>query len=705
MKTNPILPSPLQGERPGKPANPAAAGIGRHEGTGKGPASREAGPEWLLQFYTCSKPSDLAWADEAEPLPEFALSPCVRYRIDDELGHGGMKSVMRARDRNTERNIAMAALRDPSARGKRIARFVREARITAALEHPNIVPIYDIGLDDEQKPYFTMKLLGGETLQSILQRVYAEYGHYRADYPLSSLLQTFFGVCNAVSFAHSRGVIHLDLKPANIQVGDFGEVLVLDWGIARVLEKDPILYPNRLILDKGLREAPSEGVVSGTPGFMSPEQARGEYSTLDESTDIFALGAILYAILHCRESTGKSGGGARQENARVPAALEAVAAKAMSRQPENRYQTVGELARDVRAYVEGYATKAQQAGAVTLLWLLVKRHNVVATLGALSLMVVFAILTVSFLKIRGSEQVALDALAKMKAEQQSKQEIGLLAAPRVLEQARQAMQAHNYDQALPVLENLVGYDKDCTEAWWDLAAIRLGRQEFDQAAVAFSHLPKTDPPPPYSAPVDLQGVLAKYSYLARQGGDTLRKNQDAFVYDMLHADHTAWSYLEIAAAAFFKSHNHNPQTVDFGTIENALRWLNPDAKELVFTHEETPMGLKISIHGSNVSHIVPLAGLPVSVLDASGTGDPELEWLGDAPLISVDLSGSRTSILLQLTQINTLQELRLAGWQRKDYSQLRLLPQLKRVIVAPADVTAAQKAVEGESAPPQIIGG
>jgi hypothetical protein len=625
----------------------------------------------------------------------------VRYRIDDELGHGGMKSVMRARDRNTERNIAMAALRDPSARGKRIARFVREARITAALEHPNIVPIYDIGLDEAQKPYFTMKLLGGETLQSILQRIYAGYGNYRTDHPLGSLLRVFFGVCNAVSFAHSRGVIHMDLKPANIQVGDFGEVLVLDWGIARVLDKDPVLFPNRLVLDKDLPEIPSEGLVAGTPGFMSPEQERGEYATLDERTDIYALGAILCAILHCR----KPGKGARQEHGKIPAALEAVAAKAMSRQPAHRYQSVEDLASDVRAYVEGYATTAQQAGAFTLLWLLVKRHNVVASLAAASLAVVIAILTVSFIKIRGSERVALDALAKIKAEQANNQKFGVMAAPHFLDEARMSILSHDFDQGLSQLENVVAYDRDCQEAWDNIAAMCLGRQEFDQAAIAYGHLPKSDPPAPFSAPVDLQGVLLKYAMIARQGGPAaLRKSQADFVYDILHANHTAPPYLELAAATFFRYRNADPETVDFDTIEKVLRWVNPDAKNLVFTHEETPMGLKVALHG-NVSDIFPLVGLPISVLDASDTGAMDPGWLRNAPLISVDLSRSSTWDIPRLVQINTLQVLSLVGWLNKDYTRLRGLPQIKRVYVDPADIPAVHRALGNGPLAPQVYGG
>lgn len=678
----------------------------------KDSALEDGNIKWLLQFYHTSKPSELSAPDPTQPLPELIVLPPGKYRVGAQVGSGGMKSVLRTHDRSTEREVAMAVMRDSSLQWKKIARFVREARITAALEHPNIVPVYDIGLDEDNKPYFTMKLLGGETLESILQRIHAGQADYLAQYPLNSLLRIFQGVCHAVAFAHARGVIHLDLKPSNIQVGDFGEVLVLDWGLAKVFDKDPTLHPQRLGLDAGLQVIPAEGTVSGTPGFMSPEQARGENTSLDERTDIFALGAILFTILNCRNAPEKSAEGTRRENRRLPVALEAVVTKAMSDLPANRYQTVEELALDVQAYVDGFATKAQQAGVLTLLWLLIKRHHVVASLAAVSLVTVCAILATSFIKIRHSEQAALraqqsaeDALAKYKAEQESKHRVGLLAAPHLMLQAKEAIQRLDYDRAAALLENAVTLDQGFLEAWWYLASLRLGLQEFKEAATAFSHLPKRDAAPQFSGPVDLEGVLDKYSRLVRgQGDGALDKAQGDFVTDIINAGHTAWPFRQLALGVYFKNRNRNPKTVDFATIEKALRLINPGAADFFFAHEETPMGLKITLHGEKVTEICPLAGLPVSVLDVSGTGTLDLQWLYDAPFISIDLSRSATWDIHPLIPNATLQELRLVGWRNKDYARLFHLPKLKRLIVDSADVATAASAMQGAASTPQITG-
>ncbi len=670
---------------------------------------------WLHQFYTPSKttqqtefadgaeggggdaPEDALLQQQQPPAATLSTLPGEKYEVADELGTGGMKLVRRTRDRNAARDVALAVLLDPSPRAKKVSRFVREARITAALEHPNIVPIYDIGVHEDGKPYFTMKLLEGETLHGILQKLNEGDADYRRRFPLVRLLQIFLGVCNAVGFAHSRGVIHLDLKPANIQVGAFGEVLVLDWGLAKVLEKDPALYPNRLVLGEGLREMPSEGVVRGTPGFMGPEQSRGEYASLNELTDIFALGSVLYTILKCKVPSRKVDEGRKVAPAfKIPPALEAVATKAMARQPGNRYQSVKELAGDVQAFLDGHATKAQQAGALTLLWLLIKRHNVVTSLICASLLAIVGTFTVALVRVRHSEMVAVDALRRMSEDQENRRKLSLLAAPRVLQDAEFFLHMYDYDQALSKLDYAVALDSDYTQAWWELGALHLGRQEFEQANLAFAHVVKqADNNAKSGAVNDLPLVAKKYAALARETrGAALRDRQEEFVYDLLKADRTAWQFRQIALGAYFKMQNRSVETANFDLIEKALRYLNPDVKSLVFQHEETEDGLKVKVGGERLTQPLPLVGLPITSLDLSGIPSVDLLWVRDMPLVSVDLSRSRTVDLLPLSKIPTLSELRLVNARDKDFARLRSMSQLKRIVVGPAEVTETRKALE-----------
>jgi serine/threonine protein kinase len=205
-----------------EPTNPEAAA-----GSSAAPSA-----SWLEQYYTPEKGGGDA-ADEA--VPALSRGAPGKYTILEPLAEGGMKSILRARDTDTGRVVALARIRgEPGARAVR--RFIYEARLVAGLQHPSIVPIHDLGVDAEGRPFFTMRLVAGESLADILKKLRAGLPGYAAAHPRAKLLSVFNRVCDAVAFAHARGVLHLDLKPSNIHVGKFGEVLVLDWGLAKLMD-------------------------------------------------------------------------------------------------------------------------------------------------------------------------------------------------------------------------------------------------------------------------------------------------------------------------------------------------------------------------------------------------------------------------------------------------------------------------------------
>jgi len=213
-----------------------------------------------------------------------ASSP-THYRIGDVLGKGGMGEVLLAHDERVGRNVALKRMTAEEPSELAVARFLREAKIQARLEHPSIVPVHDLGHDVAGRPYFTMKRLAGTTLNELLEREAVS---------MQRLLRVFVDVCNAIEFAHIRGVVHRDIKPANIMVGNFGEVYVLDWGIARILDRggpDPVAEGETT----GGDVQTQAGVLVGTKGYMSPEQARGE--TAGPASDVYSLGAVLFEIL------------------------------------------------------------------------------------------------------------------------------------------------------------------------------------------------------------------------------------------------------------------------------------------------------------------------------------------------------------------------------------------------------------------------
>ena len=227
-----------------------------------------------------------------------------RYQVLGEIARGGMGIVLKGRDPDLGRDVAMKVLHpghagDPAM----IRRFIEEAQIGGQLQHPGILPVYELGLDADLRPYFTMRLVKGRTLAALLEE--------RPDpaHDLGRFLSVFEQVCQTVAYAHARGVIHRDLKPSNIMVGAFGEVQVVDWGLSKVLRQGGERQPGQgqpagadephvtTVRTTGGGMPSQSGSIIGTPSYMSPEQARGEVDDLDEQADVFALGAILCEIL------------------------------------------------------------------------------------------------------------------------------------------------------------------------------------------------------------------------------------------------------------------------------------------------------------------------------------------------------------------------------------------------------------------------
>ncbi len=339
--------------------------------------------------------------------------PSDKYEFQKTVGRGGMKAVFKVHDRDTVRNLAMAVIGDSErASDNDLARFIKEARITANLEHPNIVPIHDIGVDSDGAPYFTMKLIEGDTLADILNRVRKGNEFYKNKYNLSQLLQIFQKVCNAINFAHSKGVVHLDLKPGNIEVGGFGDVLVLDWGLAKYV--DGAESYDHVYSDDGYGDESSsehqlaktiDGIIKGTPGYMAPEQAAGLNDQKDHLTDIYSLGAILYNIITFEkpivgkdvyEIIEKTIDGElekpskRKPEMNIPKPLEAITMKAMSVDREDRYQNVSEVLADIDAFISGFATVAENAGIVRLLLLWRKRNKALSVFATIAIVVTFS---------------------------------------------------------------------------------------------------------------------------------------------------------------------------------------------------------------------------------------------------------------------------------------------------------------------------
>ncbi len=273
------------------------------------------------------------------------------YRLLERLGRGGMGVVYLVEDTRLSRRVAMKVLDLHDRASDLEARLLREARVLAQLEHPGIVTVHDVGTLADGRIFYTMKYVQGRRLDEIA----------REPASLPERLRLFQKICEPVAFAHSRGVLHRDLKPENIMAGPFGEVLVMDWGIAKLLSGFAELPPESggaaqyLAAASGIAvKSPPEtahGIVVGTPGYMAPEQARGEIAQLDQRADIFSLGAILKFLI-----TGANAGATTTSH--LPRRLSAIVAKATAPAPGSRYASVQDLAGDVAAYLDGFPVSA-----------------------------------------------------------------------------------------------------------------------------------------------------------------------------------------------------------------------------------------------------------------------------------------------------------------------------------------------------------
>lgn len=385
-----------------------------------------------------------AWAGFLEQL-ERRRGDDSRYEIRGRIASGGFGDVLRVRDLDLRQTLAMKVLRNRAEPDKPLhvkdvdprvlGWFLQEAQITAQLNHPAIVPVHELGLTAQGEVYFTMKYVKGITLREALKKVQDSAEEWTVTRALGVILKA----CDALAHAHQKGVIHRDVKPANIMVGGPGEVYVMDWGLARFMhEVDAFERPIEGLFESSIiateredlaRESPqspllTSGVVPGTPMYMSPEQAAGRWGELGPHSDVFAMGGILYELLAGQAPYVNPGESLpplaiiarvadgppkpiRHWKSDVPAELEAICEKAMSHTIEGRYPTMVELADDLRSFLEGRVVKAYAAGPLAEIKKWALRNRGVASASLLGLLLFVVVVAVFSSKLNAVEYEAL----------------------------------------------------------------------------------------------------------------------------------------------------------------------------------------------------------------------------------------------------------------------------------------------------------
>ena len=308
----------------------------------------------------------------------------TKYTIVKELARGGMGTVYLAEDSELARQVAIKVLNLPIVDEDDRQRMLREAQVIARLEHPGIVPVHDVGMLDDGRIYYAMKYVRGRRLDE-----YVGDGD-----SINDRLRKFQAVCDAVAFAHSNGVVHRDLKPQNIMIGAFGEVLVLDWGVAKILrnaqfissEDQTLKLPRRSESEQLTDGRTANGTVIGTVNYMAPEQALGETELVDERSDVYSLGVILYFLLTNQPPKARPDDAhfrrPREFDSKITKQAEAVCLRAMARDRKERYERAIDLSTDVGRLLDGEPVSAYREGVVDKLgrWLSKNRFLVVLVL-------------------------------------------------------------------------------------------------------------------------------------------------------------------------------------------------------------------------------------------------------------------------------------------------------------------------------------
>jgi serine/threonine protein kinase len=587
-----------------------------------------------------------------------------RYGQKKLVGQGGMKRVYLVDDRLTGRPVAMAFLNAQGDSSEQ-DRFLREARLTATLEHPNIMPIYDLGFNDEGAPFFTMKYTGDQNLYQLLKARYAKKpatpGGLKTDWPLLERLNIFINICEGIAYAHSRKILHLDLKPRNILVGKFGEVLICDWGLGKVLfdedletasaqeDIDPVFF----------HEISLKGHIKGTPGYMAPEQVDKSIGRRDHRTDIYALGGILHALL---TGTPPVRGKTNQEifektlagrmvwsefrQHKVPAALEAVTRKALACKRENRYQSVAALKEDILAFMGGFATSAENAGYFRNLCLLTSRYKAASTLTAILLLSSFifsVFLYNSEQEARSNEKAARDMLNLYTAEKEQQRQQKKSTIEELIQLADESMDRRSLQRAITYANQVIALDPDHQDAWRIKGEGHFYLQEFKAAHAAMSQLP--------------EGHLDSLRQLARKYGSMKADKKMLKAQDLIMLMDSV--NLEQKQLLFAK---HRNKYVDLSEHMTVVRYMlmatNPSQKMLHFDFKLTDDSILLDISGNTrTSSMDALLNLPLTVLNIENVPVDKVSFLNGMPLKELNIAGTSIRRLDFISRFSGMEKL------------------------------------------------
>ncbi|MEP2776701.1 MAG: serine/threonine-protein kinase [Luteolibacter sp.] len=649
---------------------------------------------------------------EITPLYHSLSRIGVRYSEEKIIGIGGMKEVVRAYDARTERQVALARPKAGTPL-ERYDAFLREAHITSRLEHPNIIKLFDMGIDDQGRPFFTMELKRGSSLRKIITDLRS--GKSTKKFTHAKRLALVLRICEAMEYAHSRHVLHLDLKPENIQVGTFGEVQVCDWSMGEIERRQSEPHMSESLLDPDLYGDQLEHTVGGTPGYMAPEQNKHR-SIKTAQTDIYALGCILYELSALRAPTS------RQKHPPESPAIAAIVEKACAQDPADRYASASALHTDIYRHLLGFSTHVENAGLTREIALFYRRHKLACLLGFLALASAFVTAMWFLPKLRDSNsrteaalfrtENALRLAEKSGAEAQEQKIAAIQARKRAEEALEKYRSESNFSDALlsqrsetthegtlflahnmiineevtlAVIDNILreldsGISENSPERY-NLRSLKAHilflTQRFSDAAACY--------PPASPNDKDLRKLIPTYASLIRPDGLLEPKDLGRLLKQISSNGPISREPL-VEKMFVYDTLKRKSPTESAAILEMILRHSNKKWTQGIYEYDAAAKSLRMAGNrlytlyrkgAKREEELIPVKSLlrviPIDSLDLRGSGISDLWNLEGTHLKQLDIRDTPATDLLPLVQLHSLRELIVAPDQFTQ-QQLSVLP-------------------------------
>ncbi|CAA6689903.1 MULTISPECIES: serine/threonine-protein kinase [unclassified Lentimonas] len=662
--------------------------------------TNDAADKALRMMYDLTEQIDSLTEDEINPSFASIVQEVDRYEIIEEIASGGMKQIFKAYDKYTRRHVAMALLA-PETPSDRFDPFIHEAWIAAQLDHPNIIKIHDLGITAEKRPFFTMDLKSGQSLQHYIETL-------EQDTPSSTenvSLDLYIRICDAVAYAHAKGILHLDLKPSNIQISGYGGIVVCDWGLAKIVGEHDLHSPEieAWDLDEDLKATGTlHGQIKGTPGFMAPEQLAADGDKTPR-TDIYALGCILYFLLTqkspitgtnqeiiTRTTDGTLSQTLSLPQTELPPPLRAIIAKATAPQPEDRYKNAEDLVDDIRQYQDGYSPSAEQSSFSQELALFYRRNRTVSNivLGASLLLMLFTTLFISRIEqSKASEHEARlnaqQALALYDQEHTARHELSKTFSLEKYELSRQLSNEYFYGRPIEAVEQ--AFSEIETGLSVDPNNELLARQKLYFNFLTLNFKAANEYRENYSGEIKvINDLLQIMEILPSIDSSAQRPPIKAFsdVIQMMAANKEASKRKALIKKmlTYDVATRQDLQGYD-QVIKEVLKFFNPEWNTEHFHYNTERKHL--ALHGEGL-HILALARedekpsllcfLPIETLDISDSNIYSLTHLFGLELKELDIRNCLISNLYAIDQFPTLQRLTISPNQFTE-EQIDALPE------------------------------